>query len=57
MDLMMPEMDGAQATKAIREKFPRIQVIVLTSFKEDDLIESAMQAGAIGYLLKKCFRG
>ncbi len=52
MDLMMPEMDGAQATKAIREKFPRIQVIVLTSFKEDDLIESAMQAGAIGYLLK-----
>jgi NarL family two-component system response regulator LiaR len=52
MDLVMPEMDGAQATKAIREKYPDIQVIVLTSFKEDNLIESALQAGAIGYLLK-----
>lgn len=52
MDLVMPEMDGAQATKAIRERFPDIQVIVLTSFKEDNLIESALQAGAIGYLLK-----
>ncbi len=52
MDLVMPEMDGAQATKIIRERFPDIQVIVLTSFKEDNLIESALQAGAIGYLLK-----
>lgn len=52
MDLVMPEMDGAQATMAIRERFPDIQVIVLTSFKEENLIESALQAGAIGYLLK-----
>lgn len=52
MDLVMPEMDGAQATKAIRERFPGIQVIVLTSFKEDNLVESALAAGAIGYLLK-----
>ncbi len=52
MDLVMPEMDGAQATKQIRERFPHIQVIVLTSFKEDDLVESAIEAGAIGYLLK-----
>ena len=52
MDLVMPVMDGAQATKEIRERFDDIQVIVLTSFKEDDLIEGALQAGAIGYLLK-----
>ncbi len=52
MDLVMPVMDGAQATQAIRERFPDIQVIVLTSFKEDNLIENALQAGAIGYLLK-----
>lgn len=52
MDLVMPEMDGAQATQAIREKYPDIQVIVLTSFKEDNLVENALQAGAIGYLLK-----
>ena len=52
MDLVMPVMDGAQATKEIRERFPEIQVIVLTSFKEDNLIEGALQAGAIGYLLK-----
>ena len=52
MDLVMPVMDGAQATQAIRGRFPETQVIVLTSFKEDDLIERALQAGAIGYLLK-----
>lgn len=52
MDLVMPEMDGAAATKAIREGCADIQVIVLTSFKEDELVQSALQAGAIGYLLK-----
>lgn len=52
MDLMMPGMDGAAATKAIREKCPHIQVIALTSFKEEELVEGALQAGAIGYLLK-----
>ena len=52
MDLVMPEMDGAEATRRIRENCPDIQVIVLTSFKEDNLIENALQAGAIGYLLK-----
>ncbi|HEY8350571.1 MAG TPA: response regulator transcription factor [Clostridia bacterium] len=52
MDLVMPVMDGAQATKEIRERFEDIQVIVLTSFKEDELVEGALQAGAIGYLLK-----
>jgi len=52
MDLMMPEMDGATATVKIKEKYPQIQVIALTSFKEKDLVESVLQAGAIGYLLK-----
>ena len=52
MDLVMPEMDGAEATCAIRQSFPDIQVIILTSFKEENLIENALQAGAIGYLLK-----
>ncbi len=52
MDLVMPQMDGAKATKIIREKFPDIRVIVLTSFKEDNLVEDALSAGAIGYLLK-----
>lgn len=52
MDLMMPGMDGAAATRAIREKCPDIQVIALTSFKEQELVQAALQAGAIGYLLK-----
>jgi NarL family two-component system response regulator LiaR len=52
MDLKMPEMDGAETTERIKEKFPEIEVIALTSFKEKDLVKRAMEAGAIGYLLK-----
>lgn len=52
MDLVMPGMDGAEATRAIRAGRPDVQVIALTSFKEDDLVQGVMQAGAIGYLLK-----
>jgi two-component system, NarL family, response regulator LiaR len=52
MDLIMPDMDGATSTRAIRERWPEIQVVVLTSFRDDDLVKSALQAGAIGYLLK-----
>jgi NarL family two-component system response regulator LiaR len=52
MDMVMPDMDGAVATQAIRENCGDIQVIALTSFQEEDLIERALQAGAIGYLLK-----
>ena len=52
MDMVMPEMDGATATRAIRQQFPQAQVIALTSFKEGELIKNALEAGAIGYLLK-----
>jgi NarL family two-component system response regulator LiaR len=52
MDLVMPRMDGVVATRAIRERWPQVQVIALTSFKEKDLVQDAIQAGAISYLLK-----
>jgi len=52
MDMVMPDMDGAAATRAIRQQFPQVQVIALTSFKEGDLVKHALEAGAIGYLLK-----
>ncbi len=52
MDLVMPEMDGVAATRAIRQTTPPVQVIALTSFWEEALVRRALQAGAIGYLLK-----
>jgi NarL family two-component system response regulator LiaR len=52
MDMLMPDMDGATAIKIIRKQSPLIQVIALTSFKEEIIVQSALQAGAIGYLLK-----
>jgi NarL family two-component system response regulator LiaR len=52
MDMVMPDMDGAAATRIIRKQSPSTQVIALTSFKEGILVQSALQAGAIGYLLK-----
>lgn len=52
MDLVMPVMDGASATRAIRERWPEIQIVALTSFEEKELVQSALKAGAISYLLK-----
>jgi NarL family two-component system response regulator LiaR len=52
MDLMMPGMGGVAATQAIRQRYPEIQVIALTSFKEKEWVAGALKAGAIGYLLK-----
>ncbi len=52
MDLAMPGMDGVTATRIIRQRFPNVQVLALTSFTEEKLIQNALQAGAIGYLLK-----
>ena len=52
MDLVMPGMDGVEATRRVREASPRTQVVVLTSFHEDTHIFPAIKAGAISYLLK-----
>jgi NarL family two-component system response regulator LiaR len=52
MDMVMPDMDGAAATRSICQKYPQVQVIALTSFKEGDLVKKALEAGAIAYLLK-----
>lgn len=52
MDLVMPEMDGVAATQAIRQNYPDVQVIALTSFEDEKLIQSAKQAGVYSYLLK-----
>ena len=52
MDLVMPAMDGVEATRRVREVSPRSQVVVLTSFHEDTNIFPAIKAGAISYLLK-----
>jgi two-component system, NarL family, response regulator LiaR len=52
MDLVMPRMDGAATTQAIRAKHPNVRVLILTSFYEQDQVQNAMRAGAMGYLLK-----
>jgi two-component system, NarL family, response regulator LiaR len=52
MDLVMPELGGVAATRAIHQRWPQVRVIALTSFQEKDLVQDALQAGAIGYLLK-----
>ncbi len=52
MDLVMPEMDGAEAAKQILKACPETKVIALTSFPEEDLVQKALKAGAISYLLK-----
>jgi two-component system, NarL family, response regulator LiaR len=52
MDLVMPELDGVQAMRALRERVPDARVIVLTSFLDEDKLLPAIRAGAAGYLLK-----
>lgn len=52
MDLRMPSMDGITATRMIARHYPRIKVIVLTTYDDDELILRALKAGAVGYLLK-----
>ncbi len=53
MDLLMPEMDGIAATAAIKATHPEIQVLVLTTFLDDRRVAEAIQAGAVGFLLKE----
>jgi len=52
MDLMMPVMDGVSAIRQIKSKQPGARIIALTSFQEDELVQNALKAGAIGYLMK-----
>ncbi len=52
MDLVMPELSGVAATRIIHKRWPKVQVIALTSFQEKELVQEAFQAGAISYLLK-----
>ena len=52
MDLALPGMNGVEATLVIRQQFPTVQVIALTSFNKEGMVQNALQAGAISYLLK-----
>jgi NarL family two-component system response regulator LiaR len=52
MDIVMPKMDGPTATALLLEQCPQVQVIALTTFVEEELVQQAIQAGAISYLLK-----
>jgi two-component system, NarL family, response regulator LiaR len=52
MDLKMPGMNGIEATRQIRSKFPRVKVLVLTTYDDDEWVFDAIRAGASGYLLK-----
>lgn len=52
MDIRMPKMDGVLCTKAVKENYPNVKVIILTTFDDDDFIFKALQYGASGYILK-----
>jgi DNA-binding NarL/FixJ family response regulator len=52
MDMLMPRMDGIAATTAIKERWPEVEVVAVTSFLEEGKIRAALAAGAAGYLLK-----
>jgi DNA-binding NarL/FixJ family response regulator len=53
MDVRMPEMDGVEATKIIKRKYPAIKIIMLSTYNDDELVRTALLAGASGYLLKE----
>ena len=52
LDIRMPEMDGVECTRRIKQEFPGIKVIILTTFDDDDYMFDALRYGASGYLLK-----
>ncbi len=52
MDLMMPVMNGAEATKEVLSRFPGMKIVILTSFLEDELVVQAVESGAVSYVLK-----
>lgn len=57
MDLVMPGMGGVEAIRLIRQRHAQVQVIALTSFPDEDLVQAALRAGALGYLLKTISAG
>ncbi|QMU73038.1 response regulator transcription factor [Streptacidiphilus sp. P02-A3a] len=52
MDLLMPVMDGVTATRRIKQRWPTVEIVAVTSFVEEDKVRGALEAGAAGYLLK-----
>lgn len=52
MDIRMPKMDGVQCTKIIKQNYPQIKIIILTTFDDDEFVYNALKFGASGYLLK-----
>ena len=52
MDVRMPEVDGVQATRIIKEKYPEVYIIILTTFDDDEYVYNALKYGASGYMLK-----
>ena len=54
MDVRMPELDGVLCTKAVKEKYPDVKIIILTTFDDDEYVFYALKYGASGYLLKGC---
>jgi DNA-binding NarL/FixJ family response regulator len=56
MDLRMPRLDGVEATRAVRERHPAVQVVVLTTYADDESIVAALSAGAAGFITKDATR-
>lgn len=54
MDIRMPELDGVLCTKAVKEKYSNVKIIILTTFDDDEYVYYALKYGASGYLLKGC---
>ena len=52
MDIRMPKLDGVQCTKIIKENYPQIKIIILTTFDDDEYVYNALKYGASGYLFK-----
>lgn len=52
MDVRMPELDGVEATRAVKEQWPNVRIIILTTFDDDEYVFNALKYGASGYLLK-----